>query len=268
MSNTDATRFSQMLLKPLAQTGAAVAYIDHIPKNGKDETSGGIGAQAKRAMTTGCALRVKVTEPFGKGMTGELVVTVDKDRAGHVRGSSGGGKSAGTATLASDADTGAVVVTIAAPDMTTAQQRNQGKQWMRWERICEFIASSTTAVSTGAVVGGVGGSKTTVNEDLTGLQRAGYIRDAGTEKAHKWALVRPFTVAEALTRTPVQTRTEPVQDTGGETAGSARTPVPVPKTGTGYGPPTGSKPVDNSIVDRVVAGRGVRVNLATGEVIG
>lgn len=268
MSNTDATKFSQQLLKPLAKTGAAVAYIDHIPKNGKDETSGGIGAQAKRAMTTGCALRVKVVEPFGKGMTGELIMTVDKDRAGHVRGASGGGKNAGTVSLVSDPETGGVNVSIEAPDMTTSQQRNVAKQWTRWEDICVALQGGGGPMSTTSLQKVVGGNKATLVQDLGCLRRSGHVYDKGTDKNHKWVLVEAFTVAEALARSAVPTRSQPVPGTGAEEAGSTRSPVPVPITGTGTGRPSGGLDTPNSkVVERTIAGRRERIDMATGVIL-
>lgn len=118
--NTDATKFAQMLLKPLARTGACVVYVDHLPKNKENRGKGGIGAQAKRAMTTGCALSVEVVSAFGRGMTGRLRLTVDKDRPGHVRAAAVEAKAAGTAVLISGAD-GSVEVSIEKPD--TDQER-------------------------------------------------------------------------------------------------------------------------------------------------
>lgn len=109
--NTDATRFSQVLLKPLASTGACVIYVDHVPKNKENRGKGGIGAQAKRAMTTGCAVAVEVVSAFGRGMTGHLRLTVDKDRPGHVRAVSVGAKAVGAAVLTS-ADDGSITVEI------------------------------------------------------------------------------------------------------------------------------------------------------------
>ena len=100
-SNTDATQFSQQLLRPLARTGACVAYVDHVPKNKDARGKGGIGAQAKRAMTTGAAIAVEIVEPFGRGMTGRLRLTVDKDRPGHVRANAISAKEAGTVVLES-----------------------------------------------------------------------------------------------------------------------------------------------------------------------
>ena len=115
-SNTDATLFAQHLLNRIVRTTTAgLLYVDHVPKNREHRGKGGIGAQAKRAMTTGTALRVEVLATFGRGQTGRLRLTVDKDRPGYVRELAIGGDLIGTATLASDATTGDVTITIAAP---------------------------------------------------------------------------------------------------------------------------------------------------------
>jgi hypothetical protein len=98
-SNNDATHFAQQLLKPIAATGTCVVYVDHVPKSREARGKGGIGAQAKRAMTTGCALTVTVTEPFGQGQAGRLHLTVDKDRPGRVRAHSYAAKHAGDVIL-------------------------------------------------------------------------------------------------------------------------------------------------------------------------
>jgi len=98
-SNNDATQFAQVLLKPIAATGACVIYVDHVPKSREARGKGGIGAQAKRAMTTGCALTVTVTEPFGEGQAGRLHLTVDKDRPGKVRARSYAAKHAGDVVI-------------------------------------------------------------------------------------------------------------------------------------------------------------------------
>ena len=128
--NTDATKFAQTLLKPLAATGACVVYVDHIPKNKENRGKGGIGAQAKRAMTTGCALSVEVVSAFGRGMTGRLRLTVDKDRPGHVRAASVEAKAAGTAVLISGAD-GSVQVSIERPSSDEERQNAEDVKMRR-----------------------------------------------------------------------------------------------------------------------------------------
>lgn len=114
-SNTDATEFVQKLLRPLANTDAAVVTVDHVPKNAEARGKGGIGAQAKRAMTSGCTLRVEVAEPFGRGQDGRLKLYVDKDRPGLVRGNSGGAKYAGTFTIETQHN-GSITAEVKAPD--------------------------------------------------------------------------------------------------------------------------------------------------------
>ena len=91
-SNNDATLFATRILRPLADTGAAVTYIDHVPKNKETRGKGGIGAQAKRAMTTGACITVKVIDHPAPGAIGKLLISVDKDRPGRVRENSRGPK--------------------------------------------------------------------------------------------------------------------------------------------------------------------------------
>ena len=109
-SNNDATTFAQLLLKPVAATGVCLVYVDHVPKSKDARGKGGIGAQAKRAMTTGCTIAVTVMEPFGRGNVGKLAISVDKDRAGHVRGYCTDSKNIGTVVLTSDKDSGNIEV--------------------------------------------------------------------------------------------------------------------------------------------------------------
>ena len=127
--NGDATSFSQRLLKPLARTGACVVYVDHVPKNKDQRAKGGIGAQAKRAMTTGCAIAVDVAAAFGRGMTGRLRLTIDKDRPGHVRAIAVEARSVGTAVLTSG-DDGSVTVEIerATPQEEIAKANEQAER--------------------------------------------------------------------------------------------------------------------------------------------
>lgn len=244
LSNADATAFAQKLLKPLAATGAAVAYVDHIPKNSaKNDTNGGIGAQAKRAMTTGCVLKARVIEPFGKGLTGRLGLSVDKDRAGHVRGASAGAKDAGTVVLTS-ADDGGVTVVINTPDLTPSADRSRGKADMRREAICEFIATCDDEPSTGTVKAAVVGKDTEIIADLAWLEQHNYITDRPSSVGHRWSVVRPFTIADQLstgTRSPVPTHSQPVPGTGGETPGQTRSPVPTPLGGNGTGSGDGGR---------------------------
>lgn len=198
MSNTDVTKFFQLLMRPLARTGACVAYVDHIAKASNEESKGGIGAQAKRAMTTGCVVKVKVTDPFGRGMTGRLGLIVDKDRAGHVRGASGNGRNAGVAVLTSDRDSGGVVVEITPPDMTSPAQRRDGAQILLMEDISTWLASTPPNTSKEAVRAQMGRRKESTDAALAELIRRGYVKRTDGPKGFVHTVIKPFTAAGEL----------------------------------------------------------------------
>ncbi|MFT3971712.1 MAG: AAA family ATPase [Micropruina sp.] len=184
-SNTDATTFHVRLLRPLAATGAAVLTVDHVPKNPEQRGKGGIGAQAKRAMMTGCTIRVEVSEPFGRGSDGRLKLYVDKDRPGHVRGHSGNGKYAGTFIIESHDDD--IRAHIEAPDINV-------KSW-RPTATMEAISNLLRAQPMGqnAIEGMVAGRAKTVRDALRHLVEDGYVRvESGPNRQRLHHLIRPY----------------------------------------------------------------------------
>jgi hypothetical protein len=102
--NKDATYFSQMVLRPLRNFGAAVVTIDHVTKSKDSRGNYAIGAQAKRADIDGCAIAVEMVMPFGRGGSGELRLKVTKDRPGFVRAICLEATQLGTVHLASNGD--------------------------------------------------------------------------------------------------------------------------------------------------------------------
>jgi hypothetical protein len=146
-SNRDATFFSQQLLKPLANSGACVVTIDHVPKSKDNRGNYAIGAQAKRADINGCAIAVEVTLPFGRGMNGELNLKVTKDRPGAVREHSKEAKFAGTVELKSTHD-GMVTMVIHSPQNTSGD-RTRPTHLM--EQVSKTLESATSPLSKNAV---------------------------------------------------------------------------------------------------------------------
>lgn len=196
VSNTDATHFAQRLLRPLTATGAAVVTIDHVPKSKEARGKGGIGAQAKRAMTTGCAIAVEVVTPFGRGMTGRLRLTVDKDRPGHVRAVSAAAKHAGNAVLSSFPD-GSVDVVVEAPDLRPASQRGPFEPTGLMEKVSHFLASLTTdsdgGVSMKAIEEGVPGKAVYLRAAVDALVERGHVRrEPGIRGAILHTLIEPY----------------------------------------------------------------------------
>lgn len=239
-SNTDATRFSQVLLKPLAASGAAVVAIDHVPKSKEARGKGGIGAQAKRAMLTGCAITVDVAEPFGRGMTGRLRLYVDKDRAGHVRAVSADAKFAGTAILESDAATGNVTVSIQPPDMAPRVEKEDNRRAYLMEEIATFLFQSPPRTSLTAIRKGVEGRNPDIEAALDELIRRGNVVRQEHGQAFSHTLVRMFTVL-------------------GELAGTndlSDLPMPVPSGHGGHGPQNEGEKSAMPMPARIGAGSG------------
>lgn len=198
-SNTDATKFAQLLLMPLSRTGAAVVYVDHVPKNKDARGKGGIGAQAKRAMTTGCALLVDVEKEFGRGMTGRLKLTVDKDRPGHVRAHSAAAKNAGTVVLQSRKD-GTVAVHIEAPDLRPPAERGPWRPTTLMERASRLLEDFPDGLSGNAVEKQLGGTREHVRAALAALVEDRYAkREPGARGALLHVSTRPYRAPTAPT---------------------------------------------------------------------
>ncbi|WP_242908694.1 bifunctional DNA primase/polymerase [Actinomadura terrae] len=200
--NKDATAFAQLLLKPLARAGGAVVMVDHVPKHKEGRGKGGIGAQAKRAMMDGCALSVEVVEPFGRGMTGRLRITVDKDRPGHVRAVSKDARYVGMAVLASDAETGAVTVAIHGPDLAIpGPDKAAGERLMLMEAISDHLFENPPKTSVSGIALALSRRKEDVAAALDELVGRGYVDREGTARGRGFAhtLARRYFVADDLT---------------------------------------------------------------------
>jgi hypothetical protein len=191
-SNRDATFFSQQLLKPLALSGAGVITIDHVTKSKEGRGNYAIGAQAKRADINGCAIAVEVVQPFGRGMTGELILKVTKDRPGRVREVSKEAKFAGRVLLQSSAE-GSVSMVIEAPQM--AQSKTRPTHLM--EKVSRLLEGSSTPLSKNAVEKGVEGRREWVMIAIQTMIDEKFIAiENGARNALNLRLLKPFREAD------------------------------------------------------------------------
>lgn len=115
--NSDVAKWLELLPRPLARTGAAVALLDHVTKDREARGRYAIGAQHKLAGVD-VAYRLAVVEPFGRGKEGLVRLTVAKDRPGHVRQHATAGRIADV-RLRSHGD-GSVTVALEPPDSAPA----------------------------------------------------------------------------------------------------------------------------------------------------
>ncbi len=85
-SPDDYTRAHNRVLTPLADAGAAVIGIDHMPKAEDARQHGQTGTLAKRRAVNGVTLHVTVAEQFVPGSGGAANMVIHKDRPGGLRG--------------------------------------------------------------------------------------------------------------------------------------------------------------------------------------
>lgn len=197
MDNKDATEFYQRVLLLLVKTGATIVYVDHTTKNpGDSPTAGAIGAQAKRAMTTGCAIKVEVTTTFGRGQTGKLKLTIDKDKPGFVRGASPGGAKLGTATLESDPITYAMTITIDAAESSADADGNFRPTGLMRKVTDLMVTMPGAGLTQTQIVKAVSGNEKAIKTAIDKLIEEGYVRREPVGQSFKHHLERPFVIIE------------------------------------------------------------------------
>jgi hypothetical protein len=243
-SNTDATLFGTLLLRPLANTGSCVIAVDHVPKNPDGRLKGGIGAQAKRAMMSGCQLVADVAEPFGVGQDGMIKLTVDKDRSGMVRGNSAGGKFAGRAIVKSTTTT--VRIHIVAPSLEPREDPNNQTEWaptIVMEKISILLEGLTEPCSYNAIEKAKGGAKKeTIRKAVDMLHSRGYIEiTSGPRNSLLHRSVKPYRADDPP---PSPTVPRPSPGDGEETVPTVP-PGTLPYGSPGTGDSHGSEVVDN-----------------------
>ncbi|OLL69853.1 Replicative DNA helicase (DnaB) [Pseudonocardia sp. Ae168_Ps1] len=85
LDNTDIARFTALLPRRIADTGAAVICLDHIVKARDGDRRYAIGGQHKLAAIDGAAYILDNRHPFGTGRTGTTTILIAKDRPGQLR---------------------------------------------------------------------------------------------------------------------------------------------------------------------------------------
>ncbi|MET9876547.1 AAA family ATPase [Actinacidiphila glaucinigra] len=83
--NTDVAKFGRVLLRPLAEAGAAVVTLDHVAKSTENRGRYSIGGVHKLNGINGVMYILENRNPFGVGVTGRSTIRVAKDRPGQIR---------------------------------------------------------------------------------------------------------------------------------------------------------------------------------------
>jgi Bifunctional DNA primase/polymerase, N-terminal/AAA domain len=183
IDNDDVAGWIRTVPKQIAaRTGAAVVLVDHVTKDASSRNRFAIGGQAKMAGLTGAAYTVEVVKPLGRGMRGEVVLRIGKDRPGSVRPHCGSfhrnDRTQEAAYIVVDSTGESPIVTIAAPGIEGSQDSN-GKGGFRpttlMERVSEVIEQHPGELTKNKVAEKAGGKKQFALSAVEILLGEGYV---------------------------------------------------------------------------------------------
>ena len=201
IDNDDVAGWIRAVPKQIAaRTGAAVVLIDHVTKDASNRNRFAIGGQAKMAGLTGAAYTVDVVEPLGRGMRGELVLRIAKDRPGEVRrhcvSFSKKDRTQEAARIIVDSTVEPVMVTIGAPG-ARGDENSCGPAVFRptnlMQRASEVIESHPGDLTKNKVAEKAGGKRQSTLQAIDVLRNEGYVTTTrGRSGRDVYESVRPY----------------------------------------------------------------------------
>lgn len=191
--NTDVAKFGRMLLRPIAELGAAVATLDHVVKDKEGRGRYAIGGVHKLNGLNGAMYVLENRTPFGVGVTGKSTVRIAKDRPGQLRRHAlphtSGLHWFADFELKSHDETFAEA-SLHKPIEQTGPFRPTGLM----RKVSDALAGAPDPLPVRGVLDRVGGNSGTARAALARLVDEGFvIQEAGPRGAHLHRLEKPFT---------------------------------------------------------------------------
>ncbi|HLU98801.1 MAG TPA: AAA family ATPase [Thermobifida alba] len=194
--NTDVARFGRMLMRPIAETGAAVATLDHVTKDKEGRGRYALGGGHKLNGLNGAQYTLENRKPFGIGLTGKSTVRIAKDRPGQLRRhalphSSGMHWFADFSIHSHDESF--AEGSLATPIEQTGPFRPTGLM----QKVSDALAGAPTPLNVRGVQDRVTGNKDAVRAALARLVDEGFAAvEPGPRGAQNHRLIKPFTDTE------------------------------------------------------------------------
>jgi hypothetical protein len=220
--NLDVARFLATIPRPIAEHGAAVLELDHVPKSKDARGRYALGAQHKLAGIA-VAYSTDIIKPPSRTDAGLIKLRIEKDRHGHVRGHAQGGVIALVHITPAD-DGQRVTVTLEPPDRAE-NEAGEFRPTLLMSRVSEYVNDEPGA-SRNTIQRSVSGRGEWIDKALHLLISEGYIdrRKEGQTYAHY--SLRDFTPQPG----PTESQPSPGNSRGNRVPGSPplRDPDPVP----------------------------------------
>lgn len=201
IDNDDVAGWIRTVPKQIAaRTGAAVVLVDHVTKDSSSRNRWAIGGQAKMAGLTGAAYTVEVVKPLGRGMCGEIVLRIGKDRPGSVRPHCGSfhrkDRTQEAARVVVDS-TGVLPEVTVAPPGIQGSQDSDGQGAFRptslMERVSEVIEQHPGELTKNKAAETAGGKKAHTLSAVDILRSEGYVETKPGRNGHPvYTSVKPY----------------------------------------------------------------------------
>lgn len=188
MGLTDASKFDQRFLRPLARTGAAVVVIDHVTKNAETRGFNAIGSQHKRAALTGAAYMFQKVDDFGRGLKGMSQMLVAKDKMGHVRQHARSDKVIADFYIDGTDRSGALEYRITEPSRTAEPVQVYAHIM---EALCNYLSANPGVTQATVLTMGSTARDEYKKAAFDKLRADGYIAEDMGQRG-KWRVVRAF----------------------------------------------------------------------------
>ena len=200
-NNDDLAAWNQMVPRRIADaTGAAVVLIDHVVKDVTTRNRWAIGGQTKMAGLTGASYSLEVHQALGRGMRGELVLRIAKDRPGEVRrhcvSFNKKDRTQEAARIIVDSTVEPPMVTIGAPGVR-GDENSCGPAAFRptnlMQRASEVIESHPGDLTKNKVAEQAGGKRQSTLQAIDVLRTEGYVTTTRARSGRDvYESVRPY----------------------------------------------------------------------------
>ncbi|MFJ8784999.1 DnaB-like helicase N-terminal domain-containing protein [Streptomyces sp. NPDC102476] len=188
--NTEIAKFGRMLLRPLADTGAAVVPLDHVVKSTESRGRYALGGVHKLNAVDGVQYMLEAVRPFGINTEGRSRLRIAKDRPAQIRRHAlPGGRNPmhwfADLVIRSEGDSFAEahlyppIQHAEDPTERTAEQDKAAKEEVtireREEQVLAVLAKATDPLSKNAIEDLIGGRASVTRRALTRLVHAGRV---------------------------------------------------------------------------------------------
>lgn len=185
----DVVRWTDLVPRMIARTGAAVLMLDHVAKDPEQRGRWARGSGAKLAVVDGASYQLKVRRPFSRHREGLVDVIAAKDRPGGVGAI---GETVASVTITPHAAGERVTLRIE-PKSTDQAPTDSWKPTIIMGRLSKLLGESSAKLTATALASLVHSEKPAlVKEAISRLIAEGYVVESGRRTKHL-ELVRPYT---------------------------------------------------------------------------